>query len=271
MTDKYAVFGNPIAHSKSPLIHAMFAEQLGIALDYDKRHIELGEFKQSVVGFFEQGGKGLNVTVPFKEEAFRLCDVLSPSAKLAGAVNTLSYTDQQIVGHNTDGLGLVADLRLRCGFDFVGKDILVLGAGGAVRGILGPVIEQQPKSITVANRTIEKAEKLQAIFADEFSIKTSEFGHLKHSYDLIVNGTSASLNNNLPPLIDQLVHPETVAYDMMYGADVTVFNQWADSLGALATYDGLGMLVGQAAEAFAIWRGVMPDTSEVISRIRQGL
>lgn len=270
--DQYVVFGNPIGHSKSPLIQRLFAAQTGEALEYSTLLAPLDEFTDCALGFFKLGS-GANVTVPFKEEAYRLCDSLSARAQRAGAVNTLSKReDGGLHGDNTDGAGLVRDLTRNAGLDLTGKRILILGAGGAVRGVLEPILALRPQSLVIANRTVEKAEQLTQAFADLGPVVASGFAWLQEPVDLIVNATSASLAGELPPLADSLVEPgRTVCYDMMYGKEPTPFCQWAERLGAAKTLDGLGMLVEQAAEAFYLWRGVRPQTAPVLDELRRQL
>ena len=269
--DRYAVVGNPIGHSKSPSIHQMFAQQTGQQLEYVAKLVALDNFSVDIKRFFAEHGCGLNVTVPFKQQAWDIANQLSDSARLAGAVNTLWLKDGEIQGDNTDGIGLVRDLMSNNGYQLADKNILILGAGGAVRGVLQPIIAQRPSSITIANRTMSKALQLATIFADIYSLECCEYSALDGPYDLIINGTSASLSNQLPPLPDQVVGPDSYLYDMMYGSEVTVFNQWGNGLGAKSCIDGLGMLVEQAAESFSLWRGVKPETAEVIDHLRKGL
>ncbi|MCR6653089.1 MAG: shikimate dehydrogenase [Cellvibrionaceae bacterium] len=266
--DRYAVVGNPIAHSKSPVIHGLFAEQTGQALTYDKMLVELTSFDEEVAGFFALGGKGLNVTVPFKEQAYRYADELSGRARAAGAVNTLIVqTEGTVWGDNTDGVGLVADL-LAQGWALAGKRILILGAGGAVRGIVGPLLEQNPQSLVIANRTLEKAAAIAQAFPTG-AIGVSAYTDLQGDFDLIINGTSASLGGELPPLPGGIANANSAAYDLMYGAEPTTFLHWAEEQGVGQRSDGLGMLVEQAAEAFFLWRGVRPETAPVIARLRE--
>ena len=270
--DQYVVFGNPIGHSKSPLIHRLFADQTGQQLEYDTLLAPLDDFTSCALGFFKQG-LGANVTVPFKEEAFRLVDSLTPRAQRAGAVNTLSkLADGSLQGDNTDGAGLVRDLTVNAGVELAGKRILLLGAGGAVRGVLEPLLAHNPASLVVANRTVEKAEQLAREFADLGPVAASGFSWLKEPVDLIINATSASLAGELPPIDPSLIEPgHTVCYDMMYGKEPTPFCQWASEHGAAKVLDGLGMLVEQAAEAFFIWRGVRPDSAPVLAELRRQL
>ena len=266
---KYGVVGNPIKHSKSPEIHSTFAEQTNQQMQYLLILIALDGFQSGIQQFVAKGGRGLNVTVPFKQQAWDIADELSERAQLAGAVNTLSFVDGVIKGDNTDGTGLVRDLTANQCFDLKGKSILILGAGGAVRGVLGPIIDEMPSSITIANRTLSKAEVLKGVFSDVFDIQVMSFESLNKSYDLIINGTSASLQQELPPLPDCIVDADTILYDMMYSKEPTVFNRWGNKLGADKTIDGLGMLVEQAAEAFSLWRGVSPDSRLIIDKIRK--
>ncbi|SFU68841.1 shikimate dehydrogenase [Halomonas korlensis] len=275
MTDRYCVFGHPIGHSKSPSIHAAFAEQTGEAIEYTAIEAPLDDFCGAWQRFVAAGGRGANVTVPFKEDAFRCCDVLSTRARRAGAVNTLvlsgngKSSDFKVHGDTTDGVGLVRDL-VRHGVALEGARILVLGAGGAVRGVLEPLLAQAPQSLQVANRTAAKAEALAHDFSDLGAIIGSGFEDVQGPFDLVINGTSASLSGELPPLPDTLFSPSAGAYDMMYGAEPTVFLRWAAARGA-GTMDGLGMLVEQAAESFFQWRGKRSDTAPVLERLRRSL
>lgn len=268
--DRYAVVGNPIGHSKSPLIHQLFAAQTGQELIYDRMLVEPGAFAEEVSSFFALGGKGLNVTVPFKEEAFRYADTRTERAQLAGAVNTLMLQpDGSVQGDNTDGAGLVADLLAR-NWPLRGSRILLLGAGGAVRGVVAPLLALDPASILIANRTLSKAQAVADNFDRQVSACACE--HLTgQTFDLIINGTSASLAGELPPVPEELISADTCVYDMMYGAEPTAFLRWAQALGAQRCADGLGMLVAQAAEAFYLWRGVMPVTAPVIEELRTQL
>ena len=269
--DRYCVFGNPIAHSKSPNIHRLFAAQTGQALSYEAQLAPLDDFASCARAFF-QDGLGSNVTVPFKEDAYRLADTLSERARRAKAVNTLmKLPDGSLLGDNTDGAGLTRDL-LNAGFDLNGKRILILGAGGAVRGILELFLAQRPAQLLIANRTQDKAQQLASEFADLGPIEAVDFTWQGEPLDLIVNGTSASLGGELPPIAPGLIGKDhTLCYDMMYSAQATAFNAWAAAHGAARCLDGLGMLVEQAAESFTLWRGVRPDTAPVLAQLRAEL
>ncbi len=265
MTDRYAVFGHPIAHSKSPQIHTAFARQTGQDMRYEAIPAPLDGFAESVAAFIAAGGRGANVTVPFKEEAFRLASRLSPRAQRAGAVNTLSFDADGILGDNTDGAGLVADLTRNLNCALAGKRILLLGAGGAARGVIEPLLDQQPAALVIANRTVSRAEELADLFGR--GVHACGFDAVDTPFDLVINATAASLAGDLPPLSPRVFTADTLAYDMMYGRD-TPFLNFARTHGA-RTADGLGMLVEQAAEAFCLWRGVRPDTAPVIAALRQ--
>ena len=272
--DRYAVVGNPVGHSLSPRIHACFAEQTGQALSYDAIELPLDGFAAGIRKLRQQGFRGLNITVPFKREAWALCDSLSTRAEQAGAVNTLSFTnDGSIAGDNTDGTGLVRDLVENLGIEIKGRDILVLGAGGAVRGVLGPLLEHSPARLVIANRTVEKAESLADDFSAVGNIRALPFDALEgQAFDLIVNGTAAGLSNEIPPIPTSLVRAVTACYDMMYNFEApTAFVAWARDQGSVRAFDGLGMLVEQAAEAFRIWRGLSPETALVIDSLRKSL
>ena len=268
--DRYAVFGNPIAHSKSPFIHARFAEQTGQLLEYTAQLVEAGEFEQAVARFAKNNGKGLNITVPFKQDAWRLATKRSARAERAGAVNTLVINGpEDYYGDNTDGIGLVRDLRNNHGVELENRRILVIGAGGAVRGVIQPLLQNKPALLMIANRTRDKALQLAQDFSDLGNIRgcgLDEFG--AEVYDLIINGTSASLSGELPPLPATLIKADTVCYDMMYATEPTPFMRWAEQHGARKVVDGKGMLVEQAAESFRIWRGCEPDTAAVIEALK---
>ncbi len=270
MTDKYGVIGNPIAHSKSPQIHALFAQQTGHDISYEAIFSETDKFINTVKEFQNAGGKGMNVTVPFKQEAWELADTLSDRARLAGAVNTLSFNDDgTISGDNTDGAGMVADIKINLGVEFTSKRVLILGAGGAVRGVLLPVISESPADITIANRTVSKAVDLAAAFANKTNIHACGFNELEgQQFDIIINGTSAGLGGEMPPIPASIIADYCCCYDMVYSDKPTTFVEWAQDNGAAIAADGLGMLVGQAAESFFIWRSVRPETKSVMAALR---
>jgi len=271
--DRYAVFGNPIKHSKSPQIHALFAEQTKQSLSYTAELAEIGQFEQAVKNFIKNNGKGLNVTVPFKEDAWRLAEQHSDRAKRAGAVNTLKLEqDGSLYGDTTDGVGLVHDLMHNHHIQLKDKTILIIGAGGAVRGVLEAILEQQPASLLIANRTKVKAIQLANDFSELGNIDGCGLSEIENkSFDIVINGTSASLQGDLPPIPETVFNEHACSYDMMYAAQATVFMLWSKDNGATQVFDGLGMLVEQAAEAFYIWRGIKPETASVIKQIRDSL
>lgn len=269
MSDLYAVIGNPIEHSKSPRIHALFAQQTGQDMDYRRILGDPDNFAGEVRAFIDQGGQGLNVTVPFKQQAFDLADALGERARAAGAVNTLHWRDGHIHGDNTDGLGLVTDLGCNHRFNFGGARILLLGAGGASRGVLLPLLRERPHSLTIANRTAHKAQALARDAERDGLVRGCGFAELEgREFDLIINGTSAGLGGEVPPIPDNCLAKGGWVYDMMYGAEPTAFVRWGQGHAAGKALDGLGMLVEQAAASFAIWRGVTPDTEPVIKALR---
>ena len=271
--DRYAVFGNPIAHSKSPQIHTQFAEQTGQELIYSAELAEVETFEARVNEFVSDNGKGLNITVPFKGQAWEICTTRSERAQRAGAVNTIIVqANGEYFGENTDGLGLVHDLIKNHQVELKGKRVLILGAGGAVRGVIEPIMQQAPAELYIANRTFPKALELAVDFSDLGKVKGCGFDALEgQSFDVVINGTSASLHGELPPLPDNLFRENACAYDMMYAAKPTVFMDWASQHGAAKVFDGLGMLVEQAAESFNLWRGVQPEAKPVIDAIRASL
>ena len=264
--DQYAVFGHPIGHSKSPRIHRLFAQQTGQTLDYNAQDVTADRFVAAVTDFFAQGGKGLNCTLPLKEQAWRHADQLTERARLAKAVNTLSrQADGSILGDNTDGIGLVNDLTTNHGISLTGTRILILGAGGATRGIVTPIFTRQPERIVIANRTLDKAVAIVNEFSALGQLSASGFSDLAgRQFDLIINATSASLSDQLPPLPDQLLANGGSCYDLAYGNQPTAFVAWGLANRAQKSLDGLGMLVEQAAEAFHLWRGVRPLTTDII-------
>ncbi len=271
MSDHYAVMGNPIAHSKSPKIHTLFARQTGQSLVYEALLVAADGFADAVATFRAEGGKGLNITVPFKQEAWALAAEQTERARRAGAVNTLWFrADGSTLADTTDGIGLVRDLMVNHSIALRAKRILILGAGGAVRGVLEPMLAQQPAVVVIANRTASKARELALLFADLGSISGCGFDELSgQQFDLVINGTAASLAGEVPPLPDDLLADNASCYDMMYGATVTPFQCWATAHGAAHSLDGLGMLVEQAAEAFTLWRGVRPESVPVIRQLRE--
>jgi shikimate dehydrogenase len=271
VTDRYAVIGNPIAHSKSPQIHAAFAGLTFQDMTYEAILAPLDGFAATVRAFIAAGGCGMNVTVPFKLEAYALADTRSPRAEAAKAVNTLIFSSSGIHGDNTDGLGLVADLTHNLVFQLAGRRILLLGAGGAARGVMLPLLAECPASLTLANRTADKAQQLLAEFsphADGCAMDAGGFyGLAGRQFDLVINATAASLADAAPPLPDGLYAPDSLAYDMVYGRE-TPFLATARKQGAARLADGLGMLVEQAAESFFLWRGVRPPTAPVLAQLR---
>lgn len=267
MVDRYCVIGNPVAHSKSPQIHAAFARDTHADLAYEQCLAPLDGFAATVRGLVAQGYRGANVTVPFKLEAVHLCDVLSERASAAGAVNTLSFRDGRIEGDNTDGAGLVADIVRNAGVPLEGKRVLLLGAGGAARGVLLPLLAERPRELVIANRTRATADALAERFRDAGTVRASGFEELEGAFDVVINATSASLSASLPPVPPQAFCTGTLALDMMYGKQPTVFMEFAATHGARVR-DGLGMLVEQAAEAFYVWRGVRPATQGILQQLR---
>ena len=268
MPDHYAVIGNPVAHSKSPLIHAAFAEQTGQDLVYEALFAPKDAFVATAGAFRRRGGRGLNVTLPFKGEAFQFATTLSSRARTAEAVNTLKFDGETIFGDNTDGAGLVADLTRNLGCAVTGLRILLLGAGGAARGVIEPLLQRQPALLVLANRTPDKARRLAQGFRGAFEARA--YAALAGAqFDLVINATSASLAGELPPLPPGVFAAGALAYDMMYGKGATPFLTFARGQGAAILADGLGMLVEQAAESFFIWRGVRPDSAPVLALLRQ--
>lgn len=267
---RYVVIGNPIAHSKSPDIHARFAAQTQQHLDYARLLAPLDGFAAAVRDFVAQGGQGANVTVPFKLDAHALATRLTARARAAGAVNTLHFTGDDILGDNTDGIGLVADIVRNAGVVIAGKKVLLLGAGGAARGVVLPLLAEQPAELVIANRTPATAEELVRQFTAQGPVRAALFAQLQQPFDIVINATSASLSAAVPPISASVFQGATLAYDMMYGAQPTVFLQFAATHGALVR-DGLGMLVEQAAESFFLWRGVRPDTAPVLAALRAAL
>lgn len=266
--DHYGVMGNPIGHSLSPRIHRAFAEQTGQSIAYQAIEVPVGHFAETVEQFRRAGGKGLNVTVPFKQEAWAIAEQKSAAAVRAGAVNTLWFTDK-ICGDNTDGRGLIRDIIHNLQQTIAGKKILILGAGGAVRGVLEPLLNEHPDRCVIANRTVLRAEQLVSEFSDLGKLTAVDYEALADTkFDLIINGTSASLQGELPALPDHILTSGGGCYDMMYASQPTPFVHWGQQQGAIFSVDGLGMLVEQAAESFFIWRAIRPATRPIIEMLR---
>lgn len=269
MTDRYTVFGNPVAHSKSPQIHALFAGQEGAAIEYTRTFADNSPeaFGAAVRAFFDGGGKGANVTLPFKQFAFALADEHSERALAAGAANTLiPLQGSRLRADNTDGVGLVRDLSAHIGIRPQGRRILIIGAGGAARGVILPLLDCNPAGLTVCNRTAETAEAL----ARQFGVEARAFSDLNRPYDIVINATSGSLNDDVPPVPGAVFSGSLLAYDMFYADRPTAFMRFAGAHGAQHTSDGLGMLVGQAAESYRLWRGFTPDIAPVVAGLRGG-
>ncbi len=271
--DQYCVMGNPIAHSRSPWIHTRFAQLTGQPVHYDRQLVALEGFAQAVSDFAKAHGKGCNITVPFKLEAAALATKQSERVALAGAANTLTlHTDGTISADNTDGLGLVADITRNAQVEIKTKDILLIGAGGAAAGVLGPLLREQPRRVVIANRTVEKAQQLadaHAVIAKETGtqLAVSALQEIAEDFDIVINGTASSLSGAESPVPTSALRHGALAYDMMYGEKAQGFMDWATRNGAVAR-DGLGMLVEQAAESFAIWRGVRPPAEQVLRELR---
>lgn len=267
--DIYGVMGNPINHSKSPTIHSLFAKQTNQRLEYNAIHVDNGGFSQAVGNFQAAGGKGLNITIPFKQEAFDISDDCSERAKRAGAVNTLKFENNRIFGDNTDGTGLVNDLQKNLKLEIQHKNILLMGAGGATRGVLNPLLTNNPESLFIVNRTVDKAQALSELFNDYENVSAGSYNALENKkFDIVINATAASLQGELPALPHTILNSNAMCYDMMYSVDPTIFMIWATENHAAIVSDGLGMLVEQAAESFMIWRGIRPDTESVIKKLR---
>jgi shikimate dehydrogenase len=269
MTDRYAVIGNPIGHTKSPLIHLAFAQASGQDIDYVALEAPIGGFAAKVDAFRQAGGRGLNITAPFKLDAFAYATELRQRAKLAGAVNALSFEDGRVIGDNFDGVGLTNDIQrnLRC--PMRDRRVLVLGAGGAARGAVLPFLEQKPAQLFIVNRTVEKALALKTQFSDYGTLSAMGYDALvgRGPFDIVVNATSASLRGELPPITRESFAPDGLAYELAYGKGLTPFLRVAQGAGVKRIADGVGMLVEQAAEAFAWWRGARPDTRSLIERL----
>jgi shikimate dehydrogenase len=272
--DQYVVIGNPIKHSKSPQIHTMFAQQAGISIEYKKLLCPIGEFSKVVSEFFTSGGRGANVTIPFKLEAYKFSTLRSSRVEHAQAANTLINNDGVITAENTDGIGLVRDIIQNLEYPISDKSVLIVGAGGATRGVLLPILDERPKAITVINRTQAKADRLIKTIetkANDLSVDIASGGLLDFNdgqFDIVINATSSSLSDEAFPLSTNLLSTKALAYDMMYGKEKTSFTRWAVQAKAYKTVDGLGMLVEQAAESFFLWCGARPDTNAVMETLR---
>lgn len=269
--DPYGVIGHPVAHSWSPFIHGMFARQTGENLVYRLHDVAAEEFRSYVLEFFSRGGCGLNVTVPHKVAAADLANELTPRAERAGAVNTLMLKrDNRLLGDNTDGAGLVHDLRDNLSVDLQNRRVLIVGAGGATRGVVAPLLVLRPAELVVANRTAERAQSFIADFQDLGAVRGCGFeGIGERAFDVVINATSASLAGEVPAIPSTVILPETVCYDLAYGRNETSFLRWAREQGCVRAYQGWGMLVEQAAESFQLWRGVRPQTAPVLAALRE--
>ena len=265
--DRYGVMGFPVSHSRSPIIHRLFALQTGQELQYELLQVAPDKLGSSVRQFQNTGGKGLNITLPHKTEVLRLVDDMSESARSAGALNTLSFNDDGIYGDNTDGIGLMRDLTTNLGLQLGGANILILGAGGATRGILAPLLDVNPRAITIANRTLSRASDLVDHFSTAGPVSACRFDEVLDSYDLVINATSAGVKGETPPYPEAAIGRKTWCYDMSYGLTPTPFSEWAVSQRAAKSIMGWGMLVEQAAESFYIWRDVRPDTAAVLKQM----
>ena len=266
----YAVLGNPVKHSKSPQIHLLFAKEMGITLEYNAIEVPNDELSTYVNLFSSQGGKGLNITVPFKENAYKLCTEITSRALESGSVNTIKFdTETNIIGDTTDGEGFINDLRKNYGINLQNKSILILGAGGTGKSIIERLVSEEIKNVVIVNRTLSRAEELEKKFKNKIDIKSFSYETLPNDiFDVIINGTSLSLSSEVPPVSRNIINKNTFCYDLMYSSDKTVFIKWAIENGALRAADGLGMLVEQAAESFFIWHGVKPNTAKVIEALK---
>lgn len=271
-TALYGLVGHPVAHSRSPFIHQRFAEQCGLRMRYELIDVAPGHFRSDVGSFRARGGRGLNVTLPYKGEACGYATRLSARARIAGAVNTLAWLDDgTLLGDNTDGAGLVTDLRENLGFDPLGRRILVMGAGGAARGAIQPLLDHRPAQLVIANRTVERAAALAVEFAALGPVEASPYATLSGCFDLILNATSASLSGAVPAVPEAVIGTDSLCYDMYYAKGPTAFLSWAAAAGCRRLADGTGMLVEQAADTFELWRGIRPDTSPVLEELRRSM
>lgn len=267
--DKYAVVGYPVAHSWSPFIHGLFARQTGHQFTYSRLEVPPEALNDRVVEFFAADGKGLNITMPHKQAACLIARERTPRAEMAGAVNTLALRNNGLLGDNTDGAGLVTDLTQNLSFDLRGTRVLLLGAGGAARGVLGPLLERDPEYVEVANRNAERGAELAREYSTLGSVHGCGFDDITvATFDLVLNATSASLQETIPPIPPGVIGPTTLCYDMAYGKGDTAFTRWSKSAGAGRAETGWGMLVEQAAESFLLWRGIKPDTAPVIAAVK---
>lgn len=269
LKEKYGVIGDPISHSRSPEIHKLFAQQFNEKIDYNKYHIKADSLKQFIIDFHSSGGRGLNITLPHKMSAMNSVSVLSPNAIQAKAINTIYFNGNEIIGDNTDGIGLIADLRNNFQVEIKNKKILILGAGGAVRGIIGSLIKENPSHIEIANRTISHAEKISKDFSNEASIKTCTIEELneKGNFDLIINAISFDTNNKDIALSKNIISKSSICYDLSYNSSPTQFMLWAMKNGANFAIQGWGMLIEQAAESYLIWKKIRPDTSAILKQL----
>jgi len=267
--DRYGVMGYPVSHSRSPVIHRLFALQTGQDMQYELLQVSPDKLETAIRQFQRTGGKGLNITVPHKNAVTRMVDQMSERASTAGAVNTIAFRGSEMYGDNTDGIGLLRDLGVNLGINLENANILILGAGGATRGIVGPLLEMQPASLRIANRTIEKAQMLVKQYAAQGPVSACRFDVVPVSdpYDLIINATSAGVRGEMPPYPEAAISANTFCYDLSYGLSATPFSVWAAQHGAARSVMGWGMLVEQAAESFKLWRGVRPDTAPVLKQM----
>jgi len=267
--DKYAVVGYPVAHSWSPFIHGLFAKQVGHSITYSRLEVPPEALNDAVVEFFAADGQGLNITLPHKQAACLIARQRTPRAEMAGAVNTLALRSDGVLGDNTDGAGLIADLTRNLSLELRGTRVLLLGAGGAARGVLGPLLEADPEYLEIANRNEERAVELAREYSTLGAVHGCGFDSITPStFDLVLNATSASLQDTIPPIPPGVIGPTTLCYDMAYGKGDTAFTRWSKSAGAGRAETGWGMLVEQAAESFLVWRGVKPDTAPVIAAVK---
>ena len=269
VVDRYGVMGYPVSHSHSPAIHRLFALQTGQDIQYELLQVAPDNLESAIKQFERAGGLGLNITVPHKRTVTKLVDQMSERASIAGAVNTLLFRDSEVFGDNTDGVGILRDLQSNLGLKLEDTNILVLGAGGATRGIMSPLLEAQPRSVIIANRTFGKAQALADHFSRQGPVSACRLGKVRTqtAYDLVINATSAGLKGEVPPYPEDAVSEHTFCYDLSYGLTPTPFSCWAEEHGAARSVMGWGMLVEQAAESFHLWRGVRPDTAAVLRQI----